>query len=321
MKLEEIKDIGVIGAGTMGPGIAQVFALNGYRVKIYTRRHETLTQAASVVKTNLDLLAKMKVIKAKDIRSILHRMTFTNSIQEAGEHADLILETVIEDPKVKREVFASLDRLCSPEAIFLSNTSNLNIFNLVNRPRLPNLAICHWFAPPHIIPLVEVVRGPETRDATVQLTVSTLKKMGKIPMVIERFIPGFVINRILRIMGREIFYLIDNGYVSPEQLDLAVKTSIAPRMMVLGLVQRYDFTGLDLSLRNLQNAEFFDPPINNNPKALVERVQKGDLGVKTGKGFYDYEGRKYEGVSRDRDLYLLKVLKALSFCTQKNRLV
>jgi len=145
--------------------------------------------------------------------------------------------------------------------------------------------------------------------------------MNKIPMVLERFIPGFVINRILRILGREIFFLIDNGYISPEQLDLAVKTSIAPRMMVLGVVQRYDFTGLDLSLRNLQNKEFFDPPIDNEPKSLIERVQKGDLGVKTGKGFYDYKGKKLEDILRERDFYLFKVLKELRFCIEKDRLV
>jgi 3-hydroxybutyryl-CoA dehydrogenase len=132
----------------------------------------------------------------------------------------------------------------------------------------------------------------------------------------EKFVPGFAMNRILRILGREIFFLLDNGYITPEQLDLAVKASIAPRMMVLGLVQRYDFTGLDLSARNLENPDFLEPPLDNRPKSLFDLVEEGNFGVKTGKGFFDYSGRKLEDVLRERDDKLLKVLKSLDFLIQ-----
>jgi 3-hydroxybutyryl-CoA dehydrogenase len=137
----------------------------------------------------------------------------------------------------------------------------------------------------------------------------------------EKYVPGFAINRIQRHLGREIFFLLDEGYISPEDLDLAVKASIAPRMMVLGLVQRYDFTGLDLSARNLLDERFFDPPIDNRPKALQSRIDKGDLGVKTGRGFFDYSDRELTEVLKQRDRQLIRVVENLRFCLEKKRLV
>ncbi len=140
--------------------------------------------------------------------------------------------------------------------------------------------------------------------------VELIRRVDRVPAVMERFVPGFCINRILRILGREIFFLLDNGYMSPEELDVAVKASIIPRAMVLGLVQRYDFTGLDLSARNLENAEYLEPPLDNAPKGLVERVARGDLGVKTGRGFFDYGGRGLEEILKERDIALLDVFNS-----------
>ncbi len=157
-------------------------------------------------------------------------------------------------------------------------------------------------------------RGPESTDNTVNVVLELLRKVGKTPVVMEKFVPGFAINRILRILGREIFFLLDNGYITAEQLDLAVKASIAPRMMLLGLVQRYDFTGLDLSAKNLQNKAFIEAPLDNEPKSLFRLVEQGDLGVKTGKGFYDYQGKELEEILKERDSGLLKILKSAEFC-------
>jgi 3-hydroxybutyryl-CoA dehydrogenase len=189
----------------------------------------------------------------------------------------------------------------------MSNTSYLNIFDVMCAERLPNTVIAHWFAPPHIVPLVEVVRGELTKQGTIDFVVALLKKADRVPAVMEKFVPGFCINRILRILGREVFFLLDNGYMTPEQLDVAVKASIIPRAMVLGLVQRYDFTGLDLSARNLENAEYLEPPIDNAPASLVDRVKNGDLGVKSGRGFFDYGGRPLEQILKERDVALLDV--------------
>ena len=317
MNLEEIKKIAVIGSGTIGPGMAQVFAQHRYQVQLWSRSKRTLERARSVIRTNLETLVEHDLLKASEINTIEGHITFTNSLEDAARDADLLTESIIEDREEKRKIFHQLEQICSKNTIFTSNTSYLNIFELMPEARLPNILITHWFAPPHILPLVEVVRGPTSSDGTVKVMLDLLRKVGKIPVVMEKFVPGFAINRILRILGRETFFLLDNGYITAEQLDLAVKASIAPRMMLLGLVQRYDFTGLDLSAKNLQNKAFLEAPIDNEPKSLFSRVKKGHLGVKTGKGFYDYSDKTLEETLKERDSYLLKIFKNTDFCLKE----
>lgn len=316
-KREGITNIAVIGAGTMGPGMALAFAQYGFEAKLFSRRQETLDKAKSVMQTSLGTLAEFGIVQQEAIDPILGRVTFTNLLKAAASDADVICETVAESREVKSEIFEQLDKICPPETIFTSNTSSLNIFNLVPSSRLPNTVIAHWFAPPHIVPLVEVVRGPQTKDETMNLIADLLKKVGKIPVRMEKFISGFVINRLYRALGREIFFLLDNGYITADQLDLAAKVALAPRMMLLGLVQRYDYTGLDISAKNLQNPDFFDPPIDNKPKSLFDLVEKGYLGVKTGKGFFDYSGKKLEEILKERDINLLRIQKNTEFCLKE----
>lgn len=317
MKLENIKTIAVIGAGTMGPGMALIFAQYGFKAKLFSRRLETLGKAKSVMQTSLDTLAEYGIVQQEAIDPILERVTFTNLLEAAASDADVICETVAESREVKSEIFEQLDKICSPETIFTSNTSSLNIFNLVPNSRLQNTLIAHWFAPPHIVPLVEVVRGPKTKNETMNLITDLLRKMGRIPVRMEKFISGFVINRLYRALGRETFFLLDNGYITAEELDLAAKVALAPRMMLLGLVQRYDFTGLDISAKNLQNPDFIDPPVDNKPKSLFDLVEKGHLGVKSGRGFFDYLGRELEEILRERDKNLLKIYKNTEFCLKE----
>lgn len=307
MRINEIKKVAVFGAGTMGPGLAQVFASAGYKVIMYSLTEDELNTAMSVINTNLQTFVKQGLLDEARIKEIIARIEVTQSVEKAGTDADFVIEAIVEKLDAKKELYKKLDDICPERTIFTSNTSYLNIFEVMPERRLGNTAIAHWFAPPHIIPLVEVVKGTGTKDETIDFLVELLKHVGKVPVKIEKFVPGFCINRILRIIGREVFFMLDNGYMTPEQLDLAVKASIIPRAMVLGVVQRYDFTGLDLSARNLQNKDYLEPPIDNEPKSLFERVEKGELGVKSGKGFYDYEGRKLEEVLKDRDVELLKI--------------
>jgi 3-hydroxybutyryl-CoA dehydrogenase len=317
MNLEEIKNIAVVGAGTMGPGIAQVFAQYRYQVQLCDVSKRALERAQSIIGANLETLAEHNLAEASEIKPIENRITLTDSLEDAATKADLVLECITEDREEKRKIFRQLDEICSTDTIFTSNTSYLNIFELMPEARLTKTLITHWFAPPHILPLVEVVRGPKSSSNTLRVVLDLLRKVRKIPVILERFVPGFAINRILRILGRETFFLLDNGYITAEQLDLAVKASIAPRMMLLGLVQRYDFTGLDLSAKNLQNKAFLEAPIDNEPKSLFGRVAKGDLGVKTGKGFYDYSDKPLEETLKERDRYLLKILNSTEFCLKE----
>jgi len=317
MKAEDVKNVSVFGAGTMGPGIAQVFAQHHYRVQLWTRSQKTLEGAKKVIRTNLETFVAHELLEDPEVKNVEDRIQCTTSFEDAARDADLIVETIIEHIEEKKKLYQQLDGICKGDTIFTSNTSFLNIFDVMPEPRLPHTVIAHWFAPPHILPLVEIVRGPESSDHSLTAVLDILKKAEKIPAVMDKFVPGFAINRILRILNREVFFLLDNGYMTGEQLDIAVKASIAPRMMLLGLVQRYDFTGLDLLARNTQNKAFIEPPMDDRPHSLFSLVEKGHLGVKTGKGFYDYTDKNVEETLKERDDYLIRIFKNTDFCLKE----
>jgi 3-hydroxybutyryl-CoA dehydrogenase len=308
VQLADIRKVAVFGAGTMGPGLAQVFATAGYEVALYSRTDKTLGRAMSVLAANLATFADRGMVDYNETARILARILPTRLVSEAGRGADVVIETIVEDRDAKQALYEELDAICREDTVFTSDTSYLNIFEIMPARRLPQTVIAHWFAPPHIIPLVEVVKGPETSPETVDLVVALIGKVDHVPSVMEKFVPGFCVNRLLRGLGREVLFLLDNGYMTPEQLDVAVKASIIPRAMVLGFVQRYDFTGLDLAYSNLKNEALVEAPVDNEPRSLVERVERGELGAKSGKGFFDYGGRSLEEVLHERDAVMLEVL-------------
>lgn len=321
MQPKENKTIAVIGLGTMGPGMALEFARAGYHVAGVDLKPEAVSASRRIIDATLSTLVAAGHLTRAQTAPVKDRIVYADTVRSAVQHAGVIVEAVSENYAVKQSVFRVVDAHAPEKSLIWSNTSTLDIFGVVPERRLGHTVIAHWFAPPHIIPLVEVVKGKQTAEATVDSTLSLLKEMNKLPIVIEKYVPGFIINRILRNLGREAFFLLDNGYISKEDLDLAVKASIAPRMMVLGLIQRYDFTGLDLSARNLLDENFFDPPVDNRPASLQKNIDAGNLGVKTGRGFYDYTDRDLTDVLNDRDRYLLKVMDNLRFCLEKDRLV
>lgn len=310
MKPEDIKRIAVLGAGTMGPGIAQNYAMGGYEVRLYTRSKETMDKAKVMLRTNLDTFVEEELLTAEQARQVLGRISYHASVPEAVDGAQFIQETVAEKPDVKKALFEELDKCLPPGTIIVSNASSLNPFLYVPERRQPDFTTAHWYAPPQIIPLVEVAKGEKTSEETMTTVIALLKKCGKTPVRLEKFVPGYIINRIQILLNTEVFYLLDNGICTPEQLDLAVKASFMPRGMVLGLVQRYDFTGLDISANNIINASYVMPETSKRPAALFGHVDKGELGVKTGKGFYDYGGRSAAEISKKRDKLLFKVFKA-----------
>ena len=307
MKVDDVKKIAVYGAGTMGPGLAQVFATAGYDVTMYSRKAETLEKGMSVARANMATFVEHGLLTADQVKDALGRIKTTQSVAEAATDADMVIESIAEKMDAKKALYDELDQVCPERTIFTSNTSYLNIYEAMPARRLPQTVIAHWFAPPHVIPLVEVVKGEQTSQETVDFVVELLRKVDRAPVVMEKFVSGFCVNRFLRIIGREVFFLMDNGYMTADQIDLAVKASIIPRAMVLGFVQRYDFTGLDLSYGNLQNPDFVEAPIDNQPKSLLERVERGELGVKSGQGFFDYSDRPLEAVLKARDEALIKI--------------
>ncbi|MBM4338370.1 MAG: 3-hydroxyacyl-CoA dehydrogenase family protein [Deltaproteobacteria bacterium] len=310
MPADQIKRVLVIGAGTMGHSIALVFARGGYEVDLVDLDENILKKSLGLIQSNLRTLKDAKMVHVRSIPKILSRIHPFTSL-EVAEKADLVIEAISESPKAKRKLFQTLDRLCPARTIFTSNTSYLNIFQLTKGIRPDKMLIAHWYAPPHLIPLVDLVKGPGTSAKTIKTAKEILLKLGKTPVMMEKFIPGYISNRLQRAMAREIFFLLDGGYATAEEIDRAVKSSLGIRIPIVGVVQRYDFTGLDLALDFENNPSIHLVSKKRRPKTLIQLVKKGCLGVKSGRGFYDYTSKDIREVLKERDRKLIKLLKFL----------
>jgi 3-hydroxybutyryl-CoA dehydrogenase len=308
--MNSIKKIMVIGSGTMGHGVAQIFAAGGYQVAMQDSFPQALDRADTLIKSSLDTMVEAGLVKKSDIPAILARIKPTTSLELAAEDADLAIECIVENKESKIDLFKNLDAACPPKTILASNSSFLNIFDFVESSRPDKLMVTHFYAPPQIIPLVDILKNEKTDINNVNAVVDVLKGLGKKPIVFNKPIAGYVVSRLMIAYQREIYYLLDNGYLSAKDLDDAVIWGLAMRMIVVGGVQRIDFGGLDLSAKNAMNTKD-STPLEYKPKLLYELVAQGNLGVKTGKGFYDYEGKSEAELAHARDVKLLKLLKIL----------
>jgi 3-hydroxybutyryl-CoA dehydrogenase len=308
--MPKFKKIFVVGAGTMGHGIAQVFATGGYDVSLYSRTESTLKRAETLTKVSLETMVEAGLLKKSDVEPIMSRIHPTTSMEEGAKDADLAIETVVETKDAKIEIFKQLDTICPPKTLITSNSTFLNIFDFVETSRPDKILVTHFYTPPQIIPLVDILKNEKTDPKNVTAVVDLLKSMGKKPVLFNKPVAGYVVSRIMVAYQREIYFLLDNGYLDAKDLDDAMIWGLAMRMMVVGGVQRIDFGGLDLSAKNATNTKDCTP-LDYKPKMLYELVAKGNFGVKTGKGFYDYKGKSEAEVCRDRDVRLLKLLKVL----------
>ena len=311
MKVNDIRNVTIVGAGTMGHSLAQVFAQGGFKVRLNDIKEEILAKARSLIVSNLKTLIDLGFLQKVQEEPILSRIRTTTKIEEAGKEADFVIEAIVEDEAAKKGIFSKLDKICPPKAILASNTSHMDIFKFVKTGRPEKVLITHWFAPPHIVPLVEIVRGPRTSQETVDTVKALLLKLGKKPIVITKFLPGFIANRLQSALGNEVFHLLDNEYATPEDIDIATKASFALRMPILGLVKRMDFTGLDLMQKVRRNETYKVPAQRTESKSLDNLIEQGKLGVKTGSGFYEYGGRSTEEIMKERDIKLIKLREFL----------
>ena len=309
--MNKIRNVTIVGAGTMGHSLAQVFAQAGYNVWLNDIKEEILTKAKSLIASNLQTFAEMGLLEKSLPATILNRIHTTTKIEDAGKNADFVIEAIIEDAAAKKGMFKTLDQVCPPATILASNTSYMDIFKFVETKRPDKVLITHWFAPPHIVPLVEIVRGPATSQETVEVVKALIIAVGKKPIVISKFLPGFIANRLQSALGNEVLFLLDNGYASAEDIDTATKASFGLRMPILGLVKRMDFTGLDLTQKILSNATYKIPPQQPQSKTVDQLVAQGKLGIKTGSGYYEYSGRSTEEIMKERDIKLIKLREFL----------
>lgn len=306
-----IKKVLVVGAGTMGYSLALTFAKGGFDVFLVDRENQILLNARKLIESALETLRQAGLINDGETSQVMSRIKTSTNLKEAAREADLVIETVTENASIKKDIFHLLDTNCPKHTILTSNTSYLNIFDITETSRPDKVLIVHWFAPPHIIPLVEIVTGDKASPETVKTVKEVLEKIGKKPIVMKRYIPGFLVNRIQRAIQREAFYLLENNYASIEDIDTALKMSLGIRLPIVGVLQSMDFSGLDLMLTSRKNIPIELSPHSGVPKIVEEKVKKGELGVKTSKGLYDYSGRSTDEILRERDLKYLKILRTL----------
>ncbi len=308
MKAEEIRSVGIVGAGLMGHGIAQVFGMKGYHVNLYDKNRGTLEDAPGKIRENLHLHFKIKSIKKSDLERCLKNINLCHTLSDLCNGMDVIVEAVSENAGVKQQVFAELERWSSPQALLCTNTSGIPIAKisegLQNKRRVVGT---HFWNPPHAVPCVEVVKSESTSDEAFQTAMDLMKRVGKEPVGVLKDIPGFLGNRLQLALFREALSLFDQGIASPEDIDRVVKYSFGSRFPFIGPFETMDLAGHDLG-HEVQNYLFPELCSDLKPlKVLKKMVDKGLLGVKTGKGFYEWTDKKIKEIIHRRDSGLLKL--------------
>lgn len=286
----------MIGAGTMGNGIAHVFAQNGFEVNLIDISQASLDKGLSTISKNLDrMLAKDSIDEAKKEETLSNITTFT-ALEEGVSDVQLVIEAATENLDIKLKIFKDLDRICKAGAILATNTSSISITQIAAATQRPEKVIgMHFMNPVPIMKLVEIIRGYSTSDEVTRTIMELSKKLGKTPTEVNDY-PGFVANRILMPMINESIETLYNGVAGVEEIDTVMKLGMAHPM---GPLQLADFIGLDvcLSILNVMYDGFKNPKYAPCP-LLVNMVMAGKLGVKSGEGFYDYsESKKAEKVS------------------------
>ena len=278
--------IAVIGAGTMGNGIAHVFAQHGFSVNLIDSQAHQLEKALATISTNLDRQIKKGLLNAEEKTLLIQRIQPVQSISQGLREAELIIEAATENEKIKRQIFAEMDQYAPAEAILATNTSSISITKLGAATRRPARVIgMHFMNPVPVMKLVEVINGYATEKAVTEKIMALSRQLGKTPCLVQDF-PGFISNRILMPMINEAILSLQEGVASVEAIDTVMKLGMAHPM---GPLQLADFIGLDVCLAILRVLqEGIGQPKYAPASLLVNMVAAGRLGVKTGEGFYLY---------------------------------
>lgn len=304
--------VAVLGAGTMGHALALVFALGGHSVRLTDSNPATLAKAQGLMEKALATLAAAGEAPEGWTSAHLARVvTRHESLADCVEGAELIVEAIVENPEAKRTLYAQLDAVAPAEAIIASNTSYLDIFPLMPAARQRRTLIAHWYTPPYLVDLVDIVGGPETDPACIETVRAMCAAMGKQPIVMRKFVPGYIANRLQSAIGLEVQQLLDDGVATPEEIDAAIIHGIALRLPILGVLAKADFTGLPMMQHALRNKMYAPPPVRGRSESLDKLIAAGKTGVMSGAGFYDWGGKDPAVLFEERDRRLLALRKAL----------
>jgi 3-hydroxybutyryl-CoA dehydrogenase len=303
--MTELKHAVVIGTGMMGPGITATLAGAIPRVTIVSRSSEGAARGQERARQFLDLRIRNRWADPATAGEI----DSSSDLDEAVKATDLVIESAPESMTFKQELFARLDKIAPENAILASNTSGLSITEIATHCGRPERVLtAHFWNPPHLMPLVEVVKGERTDDAVAQRMMELLRRSGKTPVLVRKDRPGQLGNRLQMALVREACFIVQEGIASVEDVDLAARTGFGLRLPVYGIFEHQDAVGLDMGLGIL---DYIASDLYNQAKApdsYRDRVSQGKLGAKTGEGFYDWSERSMDDVKKRRDEFVLDFL-------------
>ena len=306
-----IQNIGIAGAGLMGASMSQIFARYGYNVVVYDAFDAALEKGKRLVALNQAAQVEAGEVTQEEADKTLAALRFTNDM-DALVDCDIIIESIIEKLEIKQEFWAKLSRKMPPEAILTTNTSGLSIDaiakDIVGKHRFLGM---HWMNPAHLIPCIEIIRGSATDDASTEAVIALAHAVGKKTTVCKKDVPGFILNRIQLAILRECISLVEDGIAEVEDVDACMKYGLGFRYAAFGPFEVVDFGGIDTfqHIASYLNAELCNT--TEVQKLLDDHYQKGEFGVKSGKGFYDYSDGKDAAALRARDEKFMKIYNAL----------
>ncbi len=309
----EIRNVAIIGAGLMGSGIAQVFASHpDFSVTTY----DSFTSGEVVherIRGNLNRFVDKKRMTEAEVTTLLSRISHAETMSKAVENADLVIECIPEQMELKQDLFCELEKICKPEAIFATNTSVMSITEIASKAKSRNRIVgTHFWNPPYLIPLVEVIKSDYTDENVMADTMAILKKTGKHPVRVNRDVPGFLANRLQHALWREAISIVENGIADASTVDEAIRMGFGLRLPILGPMENADMVGNDLVLA-IHN--YILPHLENSPDPsplLKQNVENGDLGFKTGKGFQTWTEEEKKESGKRLTEYLIDVTKNAS---------
>ena len=310
LRIDEIRSVAVIGAGVMGSGIAQTFAQAGYAVRLQARHEGTLRAARDRIARSQDAMVRGGLLSEEAARDALARIHPTTILEEATRECHFVSESVPEDLELKRQVFAALDRQVPPGAVLSTDTSGLSISAIASATSRPERVVgFHWMNPPHLMPTVEVIRGAQTADAALDLTCELARRIGRVPIRVEKDVPGFLWNRLQLALIREAIHVVDQGIASPEAVDLAITSGLGLRWSAVGPFRLMDLGGL-ATFHSVAAYLYRDLCQAEEPQqSLAAKVAAGETGARAGRGYYDYPPGTTEAAIAARDARLFELLK------------
>lgn len=313
MKEYDISKVAVVGTGVMGSGIAQVFAQQGFSVIVNDLNEDILQKAKKRIENNLYLFHQEGVLSKGDLKAALQNLTFSSQLDEISG-VDIVVEAIPEQIKLKQALFQKLDKMFSSEVILATNTSGISISSIASVTKRPDRVVgMHWWNPPYIIPVVEIIKGGKTKEEIVEAVRELVVRLKKKPVLVKKDIPGFLGNRMQYALMREAVHLLEEKVASAEDIDTMVKAGFGFKFPVIGPLETIDMAGMDI-FYNVSQYLYKELDFSKQSQKLVEeKVRQKKLGMKTKEGFYDYKKIDSNKLNQERVKKYISLLKEFGY--------